>query len=247
MDENNSPTSPDSKKTPIYKKWWIWAIVAALAIIGAVGGSHPDTSPTPAPQSTAAKSPKESGSPSMSASSTPAKIDVKTLADEVDGENALTAIDRLDKGGVLGSVAAANGTEMDRERLESDKRSGVEWIVTESKAKVLSGKVDLVVDTQSNVLREEQEAADYKALSVKLSPSNAVGACNRYGQSKYPYGFRPHGITGVLQDATPRGDSWFYKATADVTNEYGAAREMTYECSVTGTDADPRVTEFNVY
>lgn len=65
----------------------------------------------------------------------------------------------------------------------------------------------------------------------------------------YPYGFKTHDIMGVIQDFTPKNaDTWFYKATVDVTNEYGAtAKGLTYECSVTGTTASPQVIEFNVY
>ena len=43
-------------------------------------------------------------------------------------------------------------------------------------------------------------------------------------------------------------NTWFYKATADVTNAFGAKQKgLTYECSVTGTTDAPQVVDFNVY
>lgn len=43
-----------------------------------------------------------------------------------------------------------------------------------------------------------------------------MSACRQYGN----YGFKTHDIIGVIQDFTPKDDNtWFYKATADVTNQ----------------------------
>ena len=75
-----------------------------------------------------------------------------------------------------------------------------------------------------------------------------MSTCRQYGKQQYPYGFKTHDITGVIQDFTPKDDNtWFYKATTDVTNQYGAkAKGLNYECTVTGTTAAPQVIEFNV-
>ena len=86
-------------------------------------------------------------------------------------------------------------------------------------------------------------------LEKKLSTTAALTACQQRGKHEYPYGFKTHDIGGVIQDFTPRDDNtWYYKATVDVTNAYGAtAAGRNYECTVTGTTDNPQVVGFNVY
>lgn len=67
-------SAPDApSKTPWYKKWWIWAIVVAVVVIGGIsnlvnGDAEPQAQPTstiePAPIPTASDEPEPSESPS---------------------------------------------------------------------------------------------------------------------------------------------------------------------------------------
>lgn len=108
-----------------------------------------------------------------------------------------------------------------------------------------SDQVELVVKSAADQAQEQQK----QQLEQKLSTTSALVACREYGKQLYPYGFKTHDIAGVIQDFTPSDENtWFYKATADVTNAFGAKQKgLTYECSVTGTTDAPQVVDFNVY
>ncbi len=74
-------TDPQPTKTPWYKKWWIWAIVAAVIVIGGIGNlvngdQEPQAQPTsttdpapiptttePAPEETPTEEPAETQEP----------------------------------------------------------------------------------------------------------------------------------------------------------------------------------------
>lgn len=73
-------------------------------------------------------------------------------------------------------------------------------------------------------------------------------ACERYGENQYRYGFTLHYILGVIAERYEAAeDEWFLKASATITNEYGADFSATVECSVTGSNDSPIVNEFLVY
>lgn len=247
-----------AKGKPIWKTWWFWAaIIILLCIFASCGGngskdskstasqpvttSASATATTPTPKTTT-KSPQVAESPKESTKPTAADI-AKTMQ----GKEGTAAVAELKKDGFLGTLTAENGTDMDESRLSTDKEMGIEWVVTS--AGVKDGKVNLTMQTRKNIEAKEQQEREEETLSKKLSTTAALAACRTYGKNMYPYGFKTHDIMGVIQDFTPKNaDTWFYKATVDVTNEYGAtAKGLTYECSVTGTTASPQVIEFNVY
>lgn len=250
----SNPNSTVAKR-PIWKKWWFWVlVVVALMLIGAVNGGAKDASttaaPTVTPSSSSSASPKKETSPTSTAkteSSPTPTVNAAELAKKALNTNAMTAVEQLQSNDALGEIKAENGTEMTIDRLKQDKSAGVEWLVTSATSS--KGKVNLTLDTQANVQAKLAKEQEQKALESKLSSTSALAACRQYGKDMYPYGFKTHDIVGVIQPFTPKdANTWFYKATVDVTNMYGAtAKDMTYECSVTGTTSNPQVVEFNVY
>lgn len=92
---------------------------------------------------------------------------------------------------------------------------------------------------------EAQEAE--AALEEKLSSASAWTAVQNYGEALYPYGFDLHSILGRIAQEMEDEDTWFLKATCDVTNEYGATGEFTCEAKVTGTTESPEIVSFIVY
>ena len=72
-------------------------------------------------------------------------------------------------------------------------------------------------------------------------------AAEEYGQAEYPYGFDLHSALGVVAEEAVDENTWYLKASCDVTNEYGAEKKMTCEAHVTGTNENPKVTSFVVY
>ncbi len=89
-------------------------------------------------------------------------------------------------------------------------------------------------------------AAPVEATTLGLTGTYAESACDQYGSTAFPYGWDPHFVSGILADEA-QGDHWFMKFEADVTDEYGAKRSAEVECTVTGTNTAPYVSEFNAY
>lgn len=178
--------------------------------------------------------------------------EIKATAESLKGRPATDAIKTLQEMDALGDITLQHGaeTEDNVQRIIDDSDMGIEWVVVDVEVHtILSQTVDLTVDTQSNIDAQNAAGAQKNALNEKLSTTAALAACREYGKDMYPYGFDTHDVLGVIQDFTPSDDNtWFYKATVDVTNAFGAtAEDMTYECYVTGTTDNPQVSAFNVY
>jgi Uncharacterized protein conserved in bacteria len=79
---------------------------------------------------------------------------------------------------------------------------------------------------------------EQEATSAGLTGTYAQAACDTYGKSQFPYGFKAAWIAGKLADRV-ENDQWFFKVTAKVKNEYGAQRETTIECTIAGSNESP--------
>ncbi|PYY63601.1 hypothetical protein DEJ30_11855 [Curtobacterium sp. MCPF17_003] len=88
--------------------------------------------------------------------------------------------------------------------------------------------------------------ADPAVTTAGLDSAHALTACDRYGEQQFPYGWKGHVFLGVLASEN-QGDHYFVKFEADVTNAYDATASGTAECTVSGSNDAPVVTEFNVY
>lgn len=102
-------------------------------------------------------------------------------------------------------------------------------------------KVNLISKSTIESQKEEE------ALSKKLEVGYAWVAVKNYGKSMYPYGFKLHSILGRIAEEPKDENTWFLKATCDVTNIYGAKGKFTCEAEVTGTTENPEVISFVVY
>lgn len=175
---------------------------------------------------------------------------LKQTAEDVKGKDAVEAIKTLQNMSAVGSIKDKNGADVSEQRITDDEANGVKWVVTDASAHTITSQtIDLVVDTEANMAAAQAQEQQKQQLEQKLSTTAALAACREYGKQLYPYGFKTHDIAGVIQDFTPSDENtWFYKATADVTNAFGAKQKgLTYECSVTGTTDAPQVVDFNVY
>lgn len=175
------------------------------------------------------------------------KKKIEALCSQVQGKDAIEAIDILQKTDALGTINTTSGVNMDKAALETDKKEGVNWVVTEAQGN--GSKVDINIKTTQQVELEQKKQAMYDNLNQKFPADEVFIACRNYGKQQYPYGFKLHSLVGVLQEPTPIDENtWFYKATADITNAFGAkAKDQTMECKVTGTKENPQIVEFNVY
>lgn len=92
----------------------------------------------------------------------------------------------------------------------------------------------------------EEPSKEPDATSHGVTEEDAMLACVRYGDEKFPYGFKDHAILGNIAQYMER-NHWFIKHEVTITNAYGTNLDTEFECTVGGTDANPKVTEFYVY
>lgn len=122
------------------------------------------------------------------------------------------------------------------------------WIVLSADVIDIKNKiVQLTINTYENIAANESAQAVQNTLIAKLEPNSAWEAVEAYGETQYPYGFELHWMMGQLAEEAKDENTWFLKATATITNEYGAELETVCEADVKGTTVSPEVTNFYVY
>jgi hypothetical protein len=176
--------------------------------------------------------------------------EVRQELDALKGQRASTAYQQFTSKGytidfVYGDTSEEYTSTVVNTMDESAGENFIPWIVTNYSDLDMSARtVTLAVNTQENI--DSANAED--ELKSKLDVTAAWFACRDYGKKKYPYGFTVHYTLGVITEEAQDSDTWFLKATCDVTNQYGAtARNLTVECHVTGTTDNPQVVDFIVY
>ncbi len=129
------------------------------------------------------------------------------------------------------------------------KSDDIQWVITKYDSFNYSKKtVTLYVNTQTNIDAQTAKSAQESALNSKLSSSAAWSEAKDYGKLQYPYGFDLHNIVGLLAQTAVDDNTWFLKATCDVTNSFGAKqKDLTCEAKVTGTTNNPQIISFIVY
>jgi hypothetical protein len=141
-------------------------------------------------------------------------------------------------------------TESIRLNIEDpDSEFEVPWIIVDYKDLNEQNKtITMLVNTEENLGSQAAAADANKTLAAKLAAIDAWLAVAQYGDNQYPYGFKLHYIVGVLAETAEDENTWFLKATCDVTNAYGTkTKNMTCEARVIGTNDRPEVIYFVVY
>lgn len=182
--------------------------------------------------------------PSAPAASTPAAAKTATVPnlDGMTGQEAKTALEtaglvpELDAGDDTVLIASNwNTTGQDPAPGEEVDTGSTVTVTVEKKAE----------RTATAAPTEAADAADDVTTSG-LDVYTAQRACDAQANAQFPYGYDPHWILGKLAEEN-RGDSWFLKVEADITNAYDAERAANVECVVGGTKEAPQVTELNAY
>ena len=170
----------------------------------------------------------------------------EAMLDEMEGSPAAEAYDALTSDGYSVEVLHA----VSKQDYSSEINTGeTEWLVSGYDGLNADKKrVTILVDTRDGIDQRAANAAVREVLDGKLPVSNAWTAVKSYGKQQYPYGFKLHDIMGVLAETAQDENTWFLKATCDVTNEYGAkAKDLVCEAEVAGTKDSPEVISFTVY
>lgn len=140
----------------------------------------------------------------------------------------------------LNAGTDADMTEIVSGMSDEDNKA---YTITDVSASGYDKTVKVYIASEAGVKSLELESA----LKEKLDPAKCWTAVKNYGETQYPYGFDLHSFAGVIAQEASDENTWFLKATCDVTNEYGAEAEMTCEAHVTGTSDSPQIVDFTVY
>lgn len=178
---------------------------------------------------------------------------VKNYLDGMEQPNAQKAYKKLQKLGYTvqfeHSVTGEDYTELVIESFEEDEALRATWLVTDyDNLNTTDKTVTLLVNTKQNIKQTEKQQAMQEALEEKLDANDAWEAAEKYGQQQYPYGFDLHSTLDKIAEEPYSKDTWYLKATCDVTNAYNAKMKgLTCEARVTGTSSNPKVVYFEVY
>lgn len=81
---------------------------------------------------------------------------------------------------------------------------------------------------------------------VKLTHYGAKKAFEKYGQAIYKYGFKCHWGLDLIEAEDRDDGSIYYKVGVTITNQYNASYDAVAEGIVSGTDNNPKITNFKV-
>jgi len=179
------------------------------------------------------------------------------LRDELDrlkGESYITANEKMIQLGLtakwLHSTSKQDYTETVQLSIASpDPEFDVPWIIVGYTDLNIDKKtVTLLINSQENLDSIAASEGLESALTARLDPFDAWMAVRDFGESEYPFGFKLHYIAGRLAQTPQDENTWFLKATCDVTNAFGAkTKGLVCEAMVTGTTDNPVVIYFIVY
>ena len=82
--------------------------------------------------------------------------------------------------------------------------------------------------------------------NTKLSAYYAQKAFEKHGEKLYPYGFKCHWFADYIAEEQRSDGSWFLKVGVTITNAYGTDYKTVAEAVISGTDTNPKVSQFHV-
>lgn len=232
----------NENKKPFYKNWKIYFAVIALLVCILIGNN---TDKTKHQNNNATTSTTVTASEKTTVTTTNQNVDKIVALVNHPLSDALNTIDSL------GYTAKYTNAQSNYDFTETitafDETELAKWVIVECvNIDTAAKKVEFSINTKDNIQENEENEQIEKALSEKLSSSNAWNAATAYGKQLYPYGFKVKSFDGFTEKAKDE-NTWFLKGTAEITNEYNAKMKIEFEAYVTGTNENPEVIEFNEY
>lgn len=202
---------------PIYKKWWFWIIIVVVLLSFISFGTSSNF---------------------IQDIDDYTGKDVKGAYAELTGNEYEVefVFDRNNNGG----FTKDGFQEFVLNEIDSDSYKEDTLVIT--KQTNLGKKVTLYVDYASAVSADKEKEANEASLEEKLSIVESMTACERYGEQNYR-DFKIHSILGKIAEYASDDDTWLLKYTVDADGY----KDLTMECYVTGTTANPQVENFIVY
>lgn len=213
-------------KKPVYKQWWFWVIIAVVVVgIGGMGAS---------------KQNQGTGNFTNQAGSVTDYTgkDAKEAYGELSGAgyDVKFEFDRSNNGG----FTADKFQEYALAQFNSSSYNEMPFTVT--KQSVLGKTVTLSIDYASSLAADKEREERKAALEAKLGSIEAMTACEQYGKRNYR-NFKIHSILGKIAEEPADDNTWLLKYKVDADGYEG----LTMECYVSGTSANPVITQFVVY
>lgn len=140
-------------------------------------------------------------------------------------------------------VSASSGNDMTDYINESDENEIKSYEITDSLA--VGGSKSVTFTIANDIDKDNLELKE--TLSKKLDNGHAWLAVKEYGESQYTNGFDLDYIAGRISEDAVDENTWFLKATCEVTGVDGTSAEMTCEAHVSGTNESPEIVDFTVY
>jgi hypothetical protein len=182
--------------------------------------------------------------PTSAAASTPAAVAAATVPnlDGMTGQEAKTA---LETAGLVPVLDGGDDTVLIASNWDATGQDPAPGEEVDAGSTVTVTVKKKAGPTETPAPAESAGAAG-DVTTAGLDVYTAQRACDAQANAQFPYGYDPHWILGKLAEEN-RGDTWFLKVEADITNAYDAERAANVECVVGGTKDAPQVTEFNAY
>ncbi|MBW3089242.1 hypothetical protein [Bifidobacterium miconisargentati] len=223
-----------------------WIIIGVAIAVGllllCIAGlleSHGDNRTEP--QQTVQTTPKASETPESDSSedvqAKPETVDTESLVG-LDARDVIT--DLQNKGLTVDTRYIANRDADHTSDVLAD--TGTKYVVKEAsqtdylvtlivEADLAASKSDDSSDSGSS--DSESSSGTDAGSSAGASMTAAVRvACNQAGERAFPYGFKAHGITGVVQEVTQSADGTYtYVVMADVKKTAGQKQELQVTCT----------------
>ncbi|MBW3090071.1 hypothetical protein [Bifidobacterium miconisargentati] len=218
------------------------AVIAACFLylgISALLDSHDDTGSET--QQTVQTTPKASETPeadsSKDAEAKPETVDTGALVGR-DARDVIT--DLQNKGLTVDTRYVANRDADHTSDVLAD--TSTKYVVKEAsqtdymvtlivEADLAASKSDDSSDSGSSGSESSSDTGTGSSAGASMTAAVRV-ACNQAGERAFPYGFKAHGITGVVQEVTLEADGTYaYVVMADVKNAAGQKQELQVTCT----------------
>lgn len=210
-------------------------VLVVIGVIGAIGGGGKDkdkeTEKAEAPATTAVATTEAATEAKAVEASTEGEPSLYQQLAELKGKTVKEGKQALDATGY--TVQYLNQGEDFTEFIDSFDDNIIKDIEVDDSAK------QIVVNILPKDLYEADNAE--AKLEQTLPQATAWSAVKKYGEEQYKE-FKLHNLVGVIYAGAEDESTWFLKCECTVDGE-----DKVCEAKVTGTEASPEVTSFDVY
>lgn len=234
-DRTEAPT------TPWYKKPWIWGIIGAMILVGAIGNA---VDPRPDDAEIAEEEIAEEESTEAAELAEFAEAAEKAWLEWF----GVDAFDQIE-GAPLTSTITSVSSPAKGEIAVTLSQSGTVFELTDwaQRSVIILQKAGVEDVRAVTVTTPDRAVSSRDTLKTDdgLSTLQARAACDRAGQEQAPYGFNAHWALGLIGERV-EADKITLAVEAKIENAFGNKANYEVLCTVTGAPSSPKVTAFEI-